>query len=154
MVSFASLGGVALVALALAIVVGWRRDLTRKQASGDAAAALLGTLAALTLAVACYGIPWRGPGSWALLASPLTATVALRARGRRSAPRALIASGVVLALVILWLTLNLRGPAGGWTPGQVVLTTSTSAVAIASAACLGWWSKRARDRRPRPRVAR
>ncbi len=154
MVSFASLGGVALVALALAIVVGWRRDLTRKQATGDAAAALLGALAALTLAVACYGIPWRGPGSWALLASPLTATVALRARGRRSAPRALIASGVVLALVILWLTLNLRGPAGGWTLGQIVLTTSTSAVAIASAAGHGWWSKRARDRRPRPRVAR
>ncbi len=147
MVSFASLAGVAAVALAMAILVGWRGDLTRKQASGDVAAALLATLTALAAAVACYAMPWRGPGSWALLASPLAATIALRARSRRSAPRALVVSGIALALVIVWLMLNLRGAAGGWTFWEVMLTTGTSGVALTSSACLGWWSKRTRLRR-------
>jgi len=79
----------------------------------------------------------------ALLASPLGATLALRYRSRRSIPRALFASTITLAAVVLWLTLNLRGPRGGWTLIDIVLVLPAAAIAVASAACLGWWSKRA-----------
>lgn len=57
-------------------------------------------------------------------------------------PRALLAATLALAGVVLWLTLNLRGPRGGWTLVEIVLVLLAAAIAVASAACLGWWSKR------------
>jgi hypothetical protein len=86
---------------------------------------------------------WRGTGLVALLASPLGATLALRYRGRRSTLRAVLGATIALAGAVLWLTLNLRGPRGGWTLGDLAIVLPPVAIAVASAACLGWWSKRA-----------
>ena len=79
-----------------------------------------------------------------MMAAPVASTLALRLRGRRSMPRALIASTVAVAVVIGWLTLHMKGIRGGWTATEIVVTTVTASAAVASAACLGWWSKPAR----------
>ncbi len=151
MVSPLSLFVLAGVTLLLAGAVGWLRRVGSREAVADGRAALIGTLAALAAAVALFGLSraagselWRAAGSAALLASPLAAVLALRSRGRRSIPRALLAAAVALAAVVLWLTLNFRGPGGGWTPAEILRVLPPAAVALASAACLGWWTKRRR----------
>ncbi len=151
-VSLFSLLLVAAVVGLLAAIVAWLRVRGARVAGADALAAGLGALAALIAACVFYGISyppeaspaWRQAGSLALLASPLTATLALRLRGRRSMPRALTLSGAVLVVVVLWLTVHLKGVRGGWTAFEIASTTATAAAAIAAAACLGWWSKRTR----------
>lgn len=140
----------ASVVLVLALMVGWRRRSRWLDALGDGLAALTGASVLLVAAVVLFAAsnrlslsqPWLDAGAVALLASPLGATLALRVRGRRSIPRALLASIVAVTGVVLWLTLNLRGPNGGWTLADVLVVLPAAVLAVASAACLGWWSKR------------
>ncbi len=68
--------------------------------------------------------------------------MSLGLRGRRSIPRALVLSGATLAVVVLWLTIQLKGIRANWLAGEVALVTLAASVAVASAACIGWWSKR------------
>jgi hypothetical protein len=112
------------------------------EAAGDATAALLATLGAMLTACALYAASAGHAGSLVLMASPLVATMALRLRGRRSIPRSLLASALACIAVVVWLTLHLKGPRGGWTVLEVAATTGSATVAVGSAACLGWWSKR------------
>ncbi len=150
MVSPLSLYVFAAVLLLLAGLVGRLRRTRLRDALADGRTALLGTSLGLVTAIVLFAISrplatselWGDAGSVALLASPLGGAMALRSRGRRSIPRALLASSIALAGVMLWLTLNLRGPRGGWTLVDVALVLPAAAVALASAACLGWWSKR------------
>ena len=150
MVSLTSLAVMAIVAVVLAAVVARLRGPAGKPALADALAALAATLGSLLAADLLFlfsGSPdvaswWRDAASVALLAGPLAATAALRFRGRRSIPRALLASAVAVAGVVVWLTLHLRGPRGGWATGEVVLATLAAAITVAAAACAGWWSKR------------
>jgi hypothetical protein len=142
MVSTLSLVVLAAVIAAGSAVVAWRRGLTGAAAAKDAAAALLATLVATIAAGVLYAASARHPASLVLLASPLVATLALQLRGGRSLPRALFSSALGLTAVVAWLTLHLRGPRGGWTIFDTVVTVGAAAVAVASAACLGWWSKR------------
>jgi len=151
MVSPLSLYIFAAALLSLAAVVGRLRRTKLRDALADGRAALVGTLLVLAASIVLFAVSrplaaselWRDAGLVALLTSPLGATLALRYRGHRSIPRALIASTIALAAVVLWLTLNLRGPRGGWTLIDIVLVLPAAAIAVASAACLGWWSKRA-----------
>ena len=151
MVSPPSLYAFAAALLLLAAVVARLGRRTLRDALADGRAALLGTSLVLTASVVLFAVSrpltaselWHDAGSLALLASPLGATLALRYRGRRSIPRALVASMIALAGVVLWLTLNLRGPRGGWTLIDVAFVLPAAAIAVASGACLGWWSKRA-----------
>lgn len=151
MVSPLSLYVFAAVLLILAGLVGRLRRIGARDALADGRAALVGTLSVLVAAVVLFAVSrsvaaselWGGAGAVALVASPIGGALALRARGRRSIPRALFAASVALAGVTLWLTLNLRGPGGGWTLIAVVVVLPAAAVALASAACLGWWTKRA-----------
>ncbi len=136
--------------LLLAAGVGRLRRTPLREALDDGCAALVGALVPIAAAIGLFasGQPldaselWHRAGSQALLASPLGATLALRCRGRGSVPRALLAAALAQAGVVLWLTLNLRGPRGGWSFPDVVLVASAAGIAVASAACLGWWSKR------------
>ncbi len=150
MVSPLSLYVFAVVLLLLAGVVGRLRGEKPRDALAEMGAATVGALAVLVAAVTLYvlvrplsvaGLRLE-VGSIALLASPLGATLALRRRGRRSIPRALLTSIVALAGVTLWLTVNLRGPRGDWTLGDLALVLPAAALAVASGACIGWWSKR------------
>ncbi len=151
MVSPLSLYLFAGVLLFLAAVVARLRRTHTREALADVRAALVGTSLLLAASVVLFANTrplgaselWREAGSAALLASPLGATLALRCRGRRSIPRALACSAIALAGVVLWLTLNLRGPRGGWSLIDVAVVVPAAAIAVASAACLGWWSKRA-----------
>ncbi len=151
MVSLLSLYLLAAVFLVLAAAVGRLRRIELRDALADGRAALVGTSLVLAASVGLFAVAqpfaaselWRDAGSGALLASPLGATLALRCVGRRSMPRALVASAAALAGVVLWLTLNLRGPRGGWTLTDLALALPAAVMAVASAACLGWWSKRA-----------
>lgn len=121
----------------------------RRDALADGGVALIGTSLFLVASVAFFAAwqPfaasafWRDAGSAALIASPLGATLALRYRSRRSILRALSASTLSLGYIMLWLTLNLRGPRGGWTLIEVAQVLPAAATAVAAAACLGWWSK-------------
>ncbi len=150
MVSPLSLYAFAAVLLFLAAVVSRLGRRKLRDALADGRAALVGTSLILSASVALFAVSrplavselWRDAGSLALLASPLGATLALRHRDRRSIWRALFASMIALAGVVLWLTLNLRGPRGGWALIDVVLVLPAAAIAVASAACLGWWSER------------
>jgi hypothetical protein len=150
MVSLLSLYLLAATLLFLTSVVGWLRRTKPRDALADGCAALVGTLLVLAASVVLFAVSqsfaaselWRKAGSLALLVSPLGATLALRFRGRRSLPRALFASAIALVGAVLWLTLNLRGPRGGWTLIDVALVLPAVAIAVASGACLGWWSKR------------
>jgi hypothetical protein len=150
MVSPLSLLGFAAALLLLASVVGRLRGERAGDSLADGCAATIGALAMLAAAVTLFGLVRPlvlaglrfEPGSIALLASPIGATLALRRRGRRSIPRALLTSTGALAGVVLWLTLNLRGPRGDWALGQVALVLPAAAIAVASGACIGWWSKR------------
>ena len=151
MVSPLSLYVLAAVLLFLAAVVARLGRTRPRDALADGRAALVGTSLVLVASTALFAASqplaasglWGDGGSVALLASPLGATLALRYRGRRSIPRALFCSAVALAGVVLWLTLNLHGPRGGWTVADVAVVLPAAAIALASAACLGWWSKRA-----------
>ena len=151
MVSSASLYLVGAVFLALAAAVARVRRRGLREALADGGAAAVGTSLLLAASIGLFAVSqaftsseaWRVAGSLALLASPLGATLALRRRGRRSIPRALLASAAALAAVIVWLTLNLRGPRGGWTLMDLAQVLPAVVIAVASAACLGWWSKRA-----------
>ena len=119
----------ATATLLLAIVVGWLRQSNLRDLLGDGLAALTGVAVVLVSSVILFAIsdrlrlsqPWFDAGAVTLLASPLGATVALRFRGRRSMPRALVASIVAIVGVVLWLTLNLRGPNGGWILAEVLI---------------------------------
>lgn len=150
MVSLLSLYLLAATLLFLTSLVGWLRRTKPRDALADGCAALVGTLLVLAASVVLFAVsqslaasePWHKAGSLALLVSPLGATLALRFRGRRSLPRALFASAIALVGAVLWLTLNLRGPRGGWTLIDVALVLPAVAIAVASGACLGWWSKR------------
>ena len=150
MVSPLSLYAFAAALLFLAGVVGRLRRKKLSDALADGRAALVGTLLVLAVSIVMFTVSrslaasefWREAGLVALLASPVGATVALRYRGRRSLPRALITSTIALAAVVLWLTLDLRGPRGGWTLIDIALVLPGASIAVASAACLGWWSKR------------
>jgi hypothetical protein len=154
MVSLLSLVGVAAVATAVAALAAWRRGLSPRDVGTDLVRAQTTSLATVLLAVALFALSyppgsapvWRVAGSVVLLAAPLTVTAALRLRGRRSIPRALVASGVAVLTVVGWLTLHLKGIRGGWTCGEILVATAATTVAVASAACAGWWSKRARRR--------
>ena len=125
MVSLLSLYLFAAALLFLAAVVGRLGRIAPRDALADGRAALVGASPVLTTSVVlfAFSLPhaapeiWRHIGSVALWTSPLGATLALRIRGRRSIPRALFASTIAVAGVALWLTLNLRGPRGGWTLG-------------------------------------
>lgn len=147
--SLFSLVGIAAAFALLAALVAWRRRLPAKNVVTDGLAALFMALTAMTLADALFVLSypldasplWREAGSWALMIAPVASTVALRLRGRRSIPRALIVSAVALVALIGWLTLHLKGIRGGWTAVEIVLTTLAASAAVASAACLGWWSK-------------
>ena len=149
MVSPLSLYVLAATLLFLAAVVAWLRRTSTSDALVDARAALIGTSVFLVLSVMLFAasqpfsapMVWRKAGSLALLVSPLGTTLALRFRRKRSIPRALLGSATALAGVILWLTLNLRGPRGGWTLLDVALVLPAVAVALAAAGCLGWWTK-------------
>ncbi len=146
MVTLTSLGVLAVVAAVLAAGVARLRGLTSTRAWADARAAVAATLVLLVSAELLLALSaGTDAASLALLATPLAATAALRFRGRRSIPRALIGSAVALAAVVVWLTLHLRGPRGGWTVVDAALATVAAAVTIAAAACAGWWTKRARD---------
>lgn len=155
MVSLLSLAGLAAVFAALAALVAWLRGLTRKTATLDAVASLLATLLAMTTASVLYALSyppgstasWRHVGSIVLIASPVVATVALRMRCRRSIPRALVASSVALVAVVAWLTIHLKGVRGGWTALEILVAIGAATVAVGSAACLGWWSKRPKSSR-------
>ena len=150
MVSPLSLYALAAALVILAAFVGRLGRRKPRDALADGRAALVATSLIFTAAVVLFALSrpltvselWRDAGSLVLLASPVGATLALRYRGRRSIPRALFASMIALAGVVLWLTLNLRGPRGGWTLIDVALVLPPAALAVASAACLGWWSKR------------
>ncbi len=150
MVSPLSLYVFAVVLLFLAAVVGRLRRTRPRDAVVEGGAALVGTSLALAASVALFAPArpsaapelWREAGALALLASPLCSTLALRYRGRRSIPRALLASTMALAGLVLWLTLNLRGPRGGWTLADVGIVLPAASIALASAACAGWWTKR------------
>jgi hypothetical protein len=144
MVSTLSLIVLAVLLAVSAALVAWSRGLTAAAAAKDATAALLATQAAMIAACGLYAASAPHPGSLALLASPLAATLALRLRGRRSIPRALFVSATAVIAVVVWLTLHLRGARGNWTIPEVAVTTVAAAVAVGSAACLGWWSKRPR----------
>lgn len=149
MVTPLSLFALAAVLLVLAVLVGWLRRSRWLDAFKDGLAALTGAAVLFVSAVVLFAAsnrlrlsqPWLDSGAIALLASPLGATLALRLRGRRSIPRALLVSIIAVAGVVLWLSLNLRGPNGGWTFTDILLVLPAAVVAVASAACLGWWSK-------------
>ena len=151
MVSPLSLYALAAALVILAAFVGRLGRRKPRDALADGRAALVATSLIFTAAVVLFALSrpltvselWRDAGSLVLLASPVGATLALRYRGRRSIPRALVASMIALAGVVLWLTLNLRGPRGGWTLIDVAFVLPAAAIAVASGACLGWWSKRA-----------
>jgi hypothetical protein len=151
MVSPLSLCVFAAVPLLLAVAVGWLRRVDVGDALADASGALVGTSLFLALSVVLLAASqrlsasefWRDAGSIALLACPLGASIGLRYRGRRSLPRALLGSAIAVAGVVLWLTLNLQGPRGGWAAAEIAIVLPAAAVAVASAACVGWWSKRA-----------
>ncbi len=122
-----------------------------RHAMADGCASLIGATLVLVASVALFAIYqslaassfWRNAGLATLLASAPASTLALRYRGRRSIPRALTGSIFALAGIVVWLTLNVRGPRGGWTLGEVAQVLPAAAIALASAACLGWWSKSA-----------
>ena len=151
MVSPLSLYAFAATLLLLAAVVARLGRTGLRDALADGRAALVGTSLVLTASVILFAVSrplavsdlWRDAGSLALLVTPLGATLALGYRGRRSIPRALFGSMIALVGVVLWLTLNLRGPRGGWTLIGVAFVLPAAAIAVASAGCLGWWSKRA-----------
>ena len=150
MVSPVSLCVFAATLLCLAIAVAWLRRTKVRTALAEGGASLGGASLLLTASAALFALARPLEASelsqdaalLALMASPLGATLGLRWRGRRSIPRALLASAVALAGVVLWLTLFLRGPRGGWTFRDAALVVTAAAIAVASAACLGWWSKR------------
>lgn len=149
MVSPTSLYVFAAVLVCLAAVMAWLRRAKARDVLGDGLAALAGTSLILGASVVLFALSqpltaselWRDAGSVTLLASGLGPTLALRYRGRRSIPRALFTSTLALAFVALWLTLNFRGPRGGWTWIDLALVWPAAATALASAACFGWWSK-------------
>lgn len=150
MVSPISLYAFAATLLFLAVVVAWIRGTRMRVALADGSAALGGASLFLVASTMLFAAArpleaselWRHAGSLALVASPLGATLALRFRGRRSIPRALLASTFAMGGVLLWLTLNLRGPRGDWSSSDAVLVLTAVTLSVASAACLGSWSKR------------
>jgi hypothetical protein len=150
MVTPLSLYAVALVLLLLASIARWLGRTTGTEALADlwaaSAGALVPLLAAVVLFACLEGVPapdrWEQVAAGALLASPLGATLALRRRGHRSLPRALAGSCLAVVVVVLWLTLNLRGPRGGWTLVDIALVLPAATLAVALGACTGWWSKR------------
>jgi hypothetical protein len=149
MVTPISLVVVATFVTLMALVVSVLRRLTLAQTIGEWGTALVSALGALAAALLLYASSrpleasalWRVGGSLALLAAPVAASVSLRLCGRRSIPRALVLSGAMLGLVVLWLTIRLKGARGNWLASEVALVTFAAAVAVASAACIGWWSK-------------
>lgn len=150
MVTPISLVAVATFATLLALVVSRLRRLRLARAIGDWGTALLSALGTVAVALLLYAssrpleasAAWRVGGSLALLAAPVAASVSLGLRGRRSILRALVLSGATLAVVVLWLTIRLKGVRADWLAGEVALVTLAASVAVASAACIGWWSKR------------
>jgi hypothetical protein len=155
MVTPLSLAVVAFAATLLAFVVAFLRRLGPVKVTADWGAALACTLGTLLVALLLFTVSrpldaspaWRAGGSLALLAAPVAASVALALRGRRSILRALVLSGVALGVVVLWLTLHLKGVRANWPAGEVALVTLLASVVVASAACIGWWSKRERASR-------
>lgn len=135
----------------LAVVVARFGRTQTQDALADGCASLISATLVLVASVALFAIYqslaassfWRNAGLATLLASAPASTLALRYRGRRSIPRALTGSILALAGIVVWLTLNLRGPRGDWTIGEVALVLPAAAIALASAACVGWWSKSA-----------
>jgi hypothetical protein len=150
MTSFLTLALAAVFFTVLAFAAAWLHGATRRDMGLDLLLALAASLSSLVVAGFLFNasIPldssprWRVLGSLALLASPLVSSLALRLRGRRSVPRALATSGIAVLLIVVWLTLQLEGRRGDWSANRVVSTALTAALIIASAACLGWWTKR------------
>lgn len=155
MVSLFSIIGIAAVFAGLAALVAFLRGLSLRSAIKDAVASLLGALAAITTACLLYALYyspdssglWRTLGSITLTVSPIAATVGLRMRGQRSIWRAFIVSSIALVVVVVWLTIHLTGIRGGWGFIEIVTVAGTATVAVGSAACLGWWSKRVKPSR-------
>lgn len=155
MVSEASLAALAVAIAGPALLVARLRGIRARAAFGDAGAALCAALLTLVLACGLYAMSvppgaapeWRVAASLLLLATPVPAVAVLRMRGRRSIPRALLASSSALVGVVVWLVLHLKGAGGGWSAGEIAGTVGAASVAIAAAACLGWWSRRAAGER-------
>ena len=155
MVSSTSLIVLAVLFVGLAACVAYLRGVGARPAMGDAGAALAAVVATLGTASVLFALSspleaargWRVAASVLMLASILPPVVLLRRRGRRSIPRALIASAIALVCVVAWLTLHLKGVRGGWSAPQIALTVGAASCAIAGACCLGWWSKPAAGER-------
>ena len=151
MVSPISLYVFASILSLLAIVVAWLGDTKTRDALADGYASLMAAAVVLVASATLFAFSgcqtlststlWHNAGTAVLMASAPATTLALRYRGARTIPRALTGSTLALVGIVVWLTLNLRGPRGGWSVGEVVLVLLAAAFALASAACLGWWSK-------------
>ena len=150
MVSLPSLYVLAAALWTGAAAVAWLRGRPLRAAAADGCAASGGAAVALALAVLLFAVAgregavetWRQAARWMLLASPLGATFGLALRRRGGAPRTLLGGAAALAGVVLWLTLALRGPRGGWPAATVALVALAAALAVGGGACLGRWSRR------------
>jgi hypothetical protein len=150
MVSPLSLYIFAALLWAAAVAVRWLRERGLRGSMPEARVAVGGAAIILLLAIVLFTVGnrtgasenWVVAARWALLASPLGAALALRRHGRAGAPRTLLGGALGTTGVILWLTLDLRGPRGGWSAAQVVLVALGAALAVGGGACLGRWSKR------------
>jgi hypothetical protein len=145
---FMPAGAVLFVAGASAVAA--LRRLGRQRMGRDGLTAFAAATASLLAAIGCYSIPAVSSNAGALcfLLYPAAAALVLKIAARRFGfrPGSLVAavcmSALAALLIAAWTILYLKGPRGGWSPGEIVVFSSSAILTNSAAACLGWWSSR------------
>ena len=90
----------------------------------------------------------RNSGTACFLVFPLIGAVALKITSRRyhfppgSLVGVFLVSVSAFLVIAAWAILYLKGPNGGWSVGEIVVSTASFFLCYGAAACIGWWSGR------------
>ena len=145
---FMPAGAVLFVAGASA-VASFRR-LGRQRITRDGFAAFAAAAFGVLAAIGSYSLPAlsRNTGALCFLLYPAGAAVAMKIVTRRfgfppgSLVGAVCVSALAALLIAAWTILNLKGPRGGWSFGEILVFSSSAILTNSAATCLGWWSGR------------
>jgi hypothetical protein len=143
----------ALFFLLCTFLLAKARRLSRRGIFRKGTAAVTAAVASTILGISCYAFgAWgsagtlaRDSGAGCFLAFPIVGAAALQVASRRFGfpPGSLVGaflSGIfAFAVIAVWAILYLKGPRGGWSAVEVILSTASVILTYSSVTCFGWW---------------
>jgi peptidoglycan/LPS O-acetylase OafA/YrhL len=152
------LPAMALFTLLCAFLLAKARRLSRHRIFWDGTAAVTAAVASTIPGICCYAFSAgsastlaRDSGGACFLAFPIVGAAALQVNSRRFGfpPGSLVGAFLLgifaLAVIAAWAILYLKGPRGGWSAVEVIVSAASVILTYSAATCFGWWCRSMRQ---------